>query len=234
MTYIVIPTYNEKETIADLVHSILNLGIDAEILIVDANSPDGTGEIADQLAKKFLQVEVLHNPKRLGLGKETLGALNYVYNKGADYVVTMDADFSHKPRYIPIMLNAAQDYDFVIGSRYIEGGKINYPPFRKFLSYSANLFASALLGLRTRECTTAFRCFSKKALQVILNAEIVSEGYVFQTEVIYRIQKAGLTIREVPIIFDDRTRGQSKMSYKEIIGGIKALLRLKLKEFSNR
>lgn len=230
MTYVVIPTYNEAGNIERLINEIAALNLGISILVVDDNSPDGTGEIVDCLSQSFPKVEVLHNPGKLGLGKAYLEGFKYVWRKKAEIIVTMDADFSHHPRYIPQLLEKVQDFDMVVGSRYTPRGEVHYPWVRKTISFSAVAFARWLMGLKVCDCTSAFRCFNKKVLQLILENDIFSEGYIFLVEMLYLLQKSGCRITEIPIVFEERREGKSKMSApREVIKGIVALFRLRMK-----
>ncbi len=231
-TYIVIPTYNEKENIEELVKEIDNLKIeDLNILIVDDNSPDGTGEIADRLKNSY-PVEVLHRQDKQGLGSAYRAGFKYCLEHNAEYIFEMDADFSHKPKDVPRMLQAAQvGADLVIGSRKIKGGKIiGWNAWRHFCSDGAMFASRIMLGLKTKDVTAGFRCFKAETLKTIKYSEIKSNGYAFQEEMIYRIEKAGLKVVEVPVVFLDREKGKSKLNKKDIIDFFVTIIRLKFKK----
>ncbi len=226
-TLIVIPTYNERDNIERLVEAILALRPDVEVLIVDDGSPDGTGEIAEALKERHSRVHVIHRPCKLGLGTAYLTGFKWALASGFDYVMTMDADFSHHPRHIPRFLAEAQTHDLVIGSRYIAGGgTLDCSLGRRLLSRAANAFARVALGLKVKDCTGGFRCYRRRALESIGLDQIFSEGYSFLIEILYRCQREGCSIVEVPIIFEDRKRGASKISYKELLKAMYTVLRL--------
>jgi len=214
---IIIPTYNEKENIGELVKEIRVLNKGFRILIVDDNSPDGTGEIADGLAGKYSEVSVIHRKAKLGLGTAYTTGFKYALENNYDLVFTMDADFSHQPKHLIGLLEEAKRYDLVIGSRYIEGGGIqNWPAHRLILSRGANIYVRMVTGLPVLDCTGGFNCYRREVLEKIDLDRIISDGYAFQIEMKYRLWRRGFSIKEVPITFVDRTRGKSKIS-KSII-----------------
>jgi dolichol-phosphate mannosyltransferase len=213
-TIIVIPTYNERENLPTLVDKILNLPIaDAELLIVDDNSPDGTGALADEFAKKSKRVHVLHRSGKLGLGTAYVAGFGQALELGADRVVQMDADFSHPPEKLLEFMQAIQDHDLVIGSRYVQGGSLDHdwPFWRKALSGFGNFYARTILGLKVRDVTAGFRMWRREALQKIPLQRIRSNGYMFQVEMTYLAMKLGLSFKEVPIYFAERRFGESKI-----------------------
>jgi dolichol-phosphate mannosyltransferase len=215
---IVIPTYNECENIRSLVGEIMDLGLGSQVIIVDDNSPDGTGKIADALAQEHPVVAVVHRPGKLGLGTAHIAGIKLALQQGADHVVTMDADFSHHPRYIPDILAQLDAYDVVIGSRYVPGGgTLNCTAARKALSRGANLFARSVLDLHANDATAGFRGYRGTVIESIALDAIVSDGYSFLIEMLYRCQRGGWRIGEVPIVFENRQRGASKISRAEII-----------------
>ncbi len=227
-TYVIIPTYNEKENIADLVGQIIALPVDVGVVIVDDNSPDGTGEIADGLAAEYAgRVHVVHRPGKLGLGTAYIAGFQKGFTLNTKRLLTMDADFSHHPRYIPAMIEASARYDVVIGSRYVRGGGVKdctWP--RILLSRGANLFAHLMLNLHARDATAGFRCYRRKVLETIPLDAIFSSGYSFLIEMLFLTQQAGFTVGEVPIIFENRQRGASKISRKEILKAQYTVFRL--------
>lgn len=214
-TIIVIPTYNERENLPILVKQILALPIaDAELLIVDDNSPDGTGDLADSFAKETNgKVHVLHRSGKLGLGTAYVAGFKKALELGAERVVQMDADFSHPPEKLTEFMQAIQDHDLVIGSRYVEGGSLDHdwPFWRKALSGFGNFYARAILGLKIRDVTAGFRMWRREALQHIPLERIRSNGYMFQVEMAYLASKLGLTFKEIPIYFAERKFGKSKI-----------------------
>jgi dolichol-phosphate mannosyltransferase len=215
---IVIPTYNERENIAPLIADITRIVPAADILVIDDNSPDGTGELADEIAAVDHRVHVLHRSGKLGLGTAYVRGFQYAIEQGYDLVFEMDADFSHNPKYLPNFLEAAQRADLVIGSRYIPGGGTpNWSALRKFISGGGNTFARATLFIPVHDCTGGFRCYRTAALRTLRLDRISAQGYAFQVEMAYILWKRGYRIREVPIVFEDRRVGKSKMSRKIFI-----------------
>ncbi len=212
---IIFPTYNERENIEKIVHAVLPLDPRINVLIVDDNSPDGTGEIADRLAQGESKVKVLHREKKEGLGRAYLAGFKWAIEQKFDFVFEMDADFSHGPEYLRDFLREIQNYDLVLGSRYISGvNVINWPMSRLLLSYFANVYTRILTGLPIRDATGGYKCFRREVLEAIKLDEVHSSGYAFQIEMSMRAWKKGFRIKEIPIIFIDRVAGTSKMSKK--------------------
>jgi dolichol-phosphate mannosyltransferase len=216
--WLVLPTYNEADNLEPLVEAALaNLPAEARVLVVDDNSPDGTGKIAGRLAATE-RVEVLHRPRKDGLGPAYLAGFRRALEGGAGYVLEMDADFSHDPADLSRLLAAAESADLVIGSRYVAGGRVeNWTPARRAISRGGSIYARRALGLSVRDLTGGFKCFRRQVLETIPLGEIGSRGYAFQVEMTYRAAKAGFKIDEIPICFHERRAGASKMS-----GGIVA------------
>ncbi|HRV91213.1 MAG TPA: polyprenol monophosphomannose synthase [Anaerolineae bacterium] len=224
---VIVPTFNEKDNITDLVQQLLALPIDAHVIIVDDNSPDGTGQIADELAKQYERVQVIHRRGKLGLGTAYIAGFKKGLADGAERLITMDADFSHNPAYIPRLVELADFYHITIGSRYIpQGGVVNWGLQRRFLSWGANLFARTVLGLKANDCTAGFRCYHREVLLNIELNQIFSNGYSFLVEMIFKCQRLGFTVGEIPIIFANRERGQSKISHREIYKAMYTVMRL--------
>jgi dolichol-phosphate mannosyltransferase len=212
---IVIPTYNERENIPVLLDTIFNVAPATDILIIDDNSPDGTGQIVDEIAARDPRVHVIHRAGKQGLGTAYVRGFRYAMDEDYDLVFEMDADFSHDPRYLPRFFAAAQDADLVIGSRYIAGGGTpNWSPIRKFISGGGNAFARLILGIPIHDCTSGYRCYRVSALRTLNIDAISAQGYAFQVELAYNFWKSGFRWRETPIIFEDRRVGKSKMSRK--------------------
>jgi glycosyltransferase involved in cell wall biosynthesis len=229
---VILPTYNERENIETLVRQLLDLPGGLQVTVVDDNSPDGTGELADALASRHPgRLSVVHRPGKMGLGTAYVAGFKKALAEGADYILTMDADFSHNPRYIPAMLEKAQSgYDLVIGSRYVRGGGTRDCTLpRKVLSWGANSFARVMLGLRARDATAGFRCYRREVLESVGLDKIRSSGYSFLIEMLYRTQRQGWRVGEVPIIFVNRLLGTSKISRAEIVRAIQTVLRLALR-----
>lgn len=226
---IIVPTYNERENVERLVGALFDLDREIEILIVDDNSPDGTGDIADRLAARDQRVHVLHRPRKLGLGSAYIQGFKFALNHGYDLIFEMDADFSHDPSYIPHFLEKVQDCDVVLGSRYIQGvNVINWPMSRLLLSYFANLYTRIVTGLPVRDATGGFKCFRREALRAIDLDQVRSDGYSFQIEMTFQCWKRGFRVCEIPIIFYERQKGHSKMSKKIVHEAVWMVWRLRL------
>jgi len=216
--WVVIPTYNEAPNIERLVRAtVVELDRVASdgcrVLIVDDASPDGTGVIADAIARELEVVEVLHRDAKTGLGHAYLAGFARALEHGAEWVIEMDADFSHDPRYLGELLDAARSADLVLGSRYVPGGGVrDWGLVRRLISRGGGFYARSILGVRVRDLTGGFKCIRREVLEAIDLGSVRAEGYVFQIEVTYRALLAGFRVREVPIVFRDRTAGSSKMS----------------------
>jgi len=227
---VIIPTYNERDNVGPITRAVLDLEPRADLLVVDDNSPDGTGQLADELAAKEPRIQVLHREKKQGLGRAYLHAFRWGLEHGYQYLVEMDADFSHDPKYLPQLLDAAQaGADVVVGSRWVRGGgTVNWGPGRQLVSRGGSLYARTILGVQLRDLTAGFMCFSRKVLEAIDLGAVQSSGYAFQIELKYRALKSGFTVKEVPIIFEDRRVGQSKMSRKIFMEALAMVWKLKL------
>jgi glycosyltransferase involved in cell wall biosynthesis len=226
---VIIPTYNEQENIEMLEAQLLALPTRAHVIVVDDNSPDGTGAIADRLAAESDgRVQVIHRPGKLGLGTAYIAGFKRALAERADLICTMDADFSHNPRYIPAMVDkVSQGHDLVIGSRYVPGGGASGCTFgRELLSWGANAFARTMLGLHAHDTTAGFRCYRREVLASLDLDEIKASGYSFLIEMLYGVQRRGWRVGEVPIIFENRRLGTSKISRDEIIKAVGTVLRL--------
>lgn len=224
---LVLPTYNERENLPSLIAAIRELDAGIHVIVVDDGSPDGTGELADALAADVDDIEVIHRPGKLGLGTAYGAGFRQALARGADLIMTMDADFSHDPAYIPSLLEASRRSDLVIGSRYVPGGGIrNWEAHRKTLSWTANALAHTLLGLQARDCTAGFRCYRRRVLETVDLDAIRADGYSYLIEMLYHCERLGFSVGETPIIFTDRQRGQSKISRSEIFKAGGTVLRL--------
>lgn len=224
---IVIPTYNESENIVRLAGEILALPIGAHVIVVDDNSPDGTGPLVDELASREPRVHVVHRPAKLGLGTAHIAGMRRAAELGLDPIGTMDADFSHHPRYIPDLVAGLERADVMIGSRYVPGGGTrDFKLHRRILSRGANGFAKTLLGLEAADCTAGFRLYRRAVLDSIDLDAIFSNGYSFLVEILFLVQSAGWRIGESPILFEDRREGVSKISKSEIARAVYTVLRL--------
>ncbi len=225
-----IPTYNEAENIEPICQAVLRADPRVDILVVDDNSPDGTGRLADALAARESRVRVLHREKKEGLGRAYLAAFRHALDQGYTYILEMDADFSHDPRYLPTFMDAAEaGADLVLGSRYVTGGgTVNWGIGRQVISRGGSLYARSILGVDIRDLTGGFKCFHRRVLESIALDEVKSTGYAFQIELTYRTLKKGFTVREVPIVFEDRRVGHSKMSRKIFLEALTMVWKLRL------
>jgi dolichol-phosphate mannosyltransferase len=231
--WLFLPTYNESENLEAIVRATIEqLEVaapgDWRLLVVDDASPDGTGQLADRLAEELEGVEVLHRQGKEGLGPAYLAGFEYALNRGADFVIVMDADFSHDPQHLPAMIAAAQESDLVLGSRYVEGGEItNWPRLRRVLSRSGSLYARLMLGVKVRDLTTGFRCVRRRVLESVEPSTLRSQGYVFNIELTYRALLAGFSVKEIPICFRDREEGESKMSLPIAVEALRLVPKLR-------
>ena len=231
--WLFLPTYNEAENLEAIVRATIEQLEAAapgnwRLLVVDDASPDGTGELADRLAGELPGVEVLHRSGKEGLGPAYLAGFEYALTRGADYVIVMDADFSHDPKHLPAMIAAAEDSDLVLGSRYVAGGEItNWPRLRRILSRSGSLYARLMLGVKVRDLTTGFRCVRRRVLESVEPSTLRSQGYVFNIELTYRALLAGFSVKEIPIRFQDRQEGESKMSLPIAIEALRLVPKLR-------
>jgi dolichol-phosphate mannosyltransferase len=224
---VIVPTFNERENLPLLLQSLLELPGRVSIIVVDDNSPDGTGAIAGEWAARTGRVNVIHRPGKLGLGTAYVAGFRAALDRGYALIATMDADFSHDPRFVPALLSMAGSYDVVIGSRYVAGGGTkNCTIKRKALSRVANGVAKLALGLHAKDCTAGFRCYRREVLKSIDVDAIKSNGYSFLIEMLYLVQKAGWSVGETPILFEDRLRGKSKISQSEVFRAVQTVARL--------
>ncbi len=225
---VIIPTYNESDNVSLLITDLHKYNPELTIVIVDDNSPDGTGELADQLAAQNSHIHPIHRPRKMGLGTAHIAGIKWALSQNLEPILTMDADFSHSPRYVPNLIRATESFDTVIGSRYIPGGgTLHCTMPRKALSRGANTFARFVLGLKATDCTAGFRAYRRAVLESIDLDAIVSNGYSFLIEMLYQCQKGGWRIGETPIVFEDRRRGQSKISRQEILRALQTVIRLR-------
>lgn len=229
---VIVPTYNERENLPRLVPAILDQGESFHVLVVDDNSPDGTGKIADDLAAADARVHVLHRDGKRGLGTAYVAGFKWALDCGFDYVFEMDADFSHDPRYLPALLEATETrYDLTLGSRYVAGGgTTDWGIVRKLISRGGNIYAGLILGLPVVDATGGFRCYRRQVLETLNLDSIRSNGYSFQIEMVYRTMQAGFRIGETPIMFPDRRVGRSKMSRRIVLEALLAVWRLRFSQ----
>jgi dolichol-phosphate mannosyltransferase len=233
---VIIPTYNELNNLQLIVPQVLAQDPRLEVLVVDDNSPDGTGQIADQMAERDPRVHVLHRPGKQGLGTAYVAGFRWALERDYEYVFEMDADFSHDPKHLPQFLAAIEEADVVLGSRYL-GGRVtvvNWPMGRLLLSYGANLYARFVTGVRLADSTGGFKCFRRRVLEAVDLDAVRSNGYAFQIEVNTRAARKGFRIAEIPIVFVDRTDGVSKMSKAIVREAIWMVWRLRLQAILGR
>src|SRR5438874_9684224 len=234
-TIIIIPTYNEIDNVRPLLQEIFLYAPDTDVLIVDDNSPDGTGKLADEIHDEDPRVRVMHRTEKAGLGKAYIAGFKYAIEYGYDAAFEMDADFSHDPRYLPDFLKAIEKADLVIGSRYIPGGDTpNWTILRRLISGGGNVFARFMLGIPVHDCTAGYRCYRRQVLESIELNTIESQGYAFQVELVYRVYKHGFKIVETPIIFMDRRVGKSKMSRTIFLEGFTWVIRTRFGRLSGK
>lgn len=217
-------TYNERENIGRLIEEIHQFAPQAHILVVDDNSPDGTGKLVDELAARDPRIHALHRAGKLGLGTAILAAMNYAMEYNYDLLVNMDADFSHPARYLPAMLAGMADHEVMIGSRYVPGGgTTNWPISRRAISQSVNCVVRSLFRMQVRDASGGYRCYRVSKLRQTHLDHLYSRGYSFQQEVLYRCYLAGCRIGETPIIFENRKFGKSKVSMKESVRSLSTI-----------
>jgi dolichol-phosphate mannosyltransferase len=227
---IIIPTYNELTNIQKLIPEILDRYSSVDILVVDDNSPDGTGGYVESFSEKNNRVKILKREKKMGLGTAYIAGFKYALAAGYDYIFEMDADFSHDPKEIDNFLCAIKKYDLVLGSRYINGvNVVNWPMSRLLLSYFANIYTRIITGLPVKDATGGFKCFRKEVLQSIDLDKIRSNGYAFQIEMTFKAWKKGFKVGEIPIIFVDRFQGTSKMSKKIVREAVTMVWKLRIR-----
>ncbi|MCC6927386.1 MAG: polyprenol monophosphomannose synthase [Gemmatimonadaceae bacterium] len=226
---VIVPTFNERENIIRLIDAVLVQDPRIEVLVVDDGSPDGTGALVDERSATDARVHALHRPRKMGLGTAYLAGFKWALERDYALVFEMDADFSHDPSHLPQFLESAQDADLVLGSRYRDGKVtvVNWPIARLLLSYSANIYARLVTGLPLYDATGGFKCFRRKVLEAIDLSDVRSNGYAFQIEVSFRAWRKGFRIVEIPIVFVDRTEGESKMSKRIVREAIWMVWRLR-------
>lgn len=217
-TVVVIPTFNEKENIGLLIREILQLGLNIFILVVDDNSPDGTGEIVDRMAVEYPQVKIIHRYDQKGRGSAGITGFQKALTMPVDCIIEMDADFSHHPKYIPDLLKTIEGCDVVIGSRGIKGGEeAGRNLLRSMITKVANSYIRWFLGLEVRDCTSGYRCFRREVLEAIPLSNLYSNGPSIVEEILYHCHRKGFRIKETPIIFQDRKRGKSSLTFYKLL-----------------
>ena len=219
---ICLPTYDERENLAPMIEAILAAVPQVDVLVIDDNSPDGTGRLADEIATREPRVKVLHRAGKEGLGRAYLAGFAWALARDYALVLEMDCDFSHDPGYLPGMLAAAEEADLVLGSRYVKGGgTVDWGLLRKLISRGGSFYARTILGLSVRDLTGGFKCFRREVLEAIDLPSVECTGYAFQIELTYRAARRGFRIRELPIVFADRRVGRSKMSRRIVLEAIR-------------
>jgi dolichol-phosphate mannosyltransferase len=228
-------TYNERDNLGPLVAEIRRVLPQADILVLDDNSPDGTGQLADELHQSDPRVLVQHRPGKLGLGSAILAGMQFAIEQNYDLLINMDADFSHHPRYLPALLAGMDRHDVMIGSRYVEGGgSENWPLSRRLMSKGVNMLVRLLMRIPARDTSGAFRCYRIDRLRKVELDKVISRGYSFQQEVLYRCRKAGCRIGETPILFENRRAGASKVNPREAVRSIGVILLVGTRAFLGR
>lgn len=226
---VIIPTYNEKGNISPIISQIVEIDPALDVLVIDDNSPDGTGQLVDQICAQNNRVNAIHRPGKMGLGTAYVTGFKWALDKGYDLICEMDADFSHPPKVLKVFLEKIREYDLVIGSRYLNGvNVVNWPLKRLLLSYFANIYARIVTGVPVRDLTSGFKCYRREVLEAIKLDRIRSNGYAFQIEMHFNAHYKGFRVVEVPIIFEERKVGQSKMSKKIIYEAAWMVWRLQL------
>lgn len=233
---VVVPTYNEAVNLPVILPRILAEDPRLEVLVVDDNSPDGTGVMADEMAGANPRIHALHRAGKMGLGTAYITGFKWALERGYDYIFEMDADFSHDPGHLPEFLKAIEDADVVLGSRYLQGKVtiVNWPMSRLMLSYFANVYARWFTGLRIWDLTGGFKCFRRQVLEAIDLTQVGSNGYAFQIEMSMRAWRKGFRLREIPIVFVDRAEGQSKMNRSIVREAVWKVPRLRLMAWFGR
>ncbi len=233
---VIIPTYNERENLPRLLPEVLKQDSRLDVLVIDDASPDGTGEVADRMAAGSPRIHTIHREGKLGLGTAYLEGFRWGLERGYDVFFEMDADFSHDPSHLPQFLEAAREFDVVLGSRYLHGRVtvVNWPITRLILSYGANFYARVVTGLPVTDATGGFKCFRRKVLEAINLDEVGSEGYSFQIEMSLRAWRKGFSLGEIPIVFADRDVGESKMSRRIIWEAVWRVWALRIADFFGR
>lgn len=228
-----LPTYDERENLGPMVEAVLAAAPGIEILVVDDDSPDGTGRLADEIAAREPRVHVLHRVRKEGLGRAYLAGFAWALERDYGLVLEMDCDFSHHPRYLPAMLAAAEQADLVLGSRYVPGGgTVNWGLGRKLVSRGGSLYARLILGLAVRDLTGGFKCFRREVLEAVDLPSVECSGYAFQIELTFRAARRGFRIAEIPIVFEDRRVGRSKMSRRIVLEAIRKVWSIRFSRFA--
>lgn len=232
---VIIPTYNEKDNIPVIVGQVLSRDPSLEVLVIDDNSPDGTGAIVDGMCRENPRLHVIHRPGKMGLGTAYVAGFRWALERDYDYICEMDADFSHPPATLNVFLEKIKEYDLVIGSRYLSGvNVVNWPLKRLLLSYFANIYARVVTGVPVRDLTAGFKCYRRAVLEAINLDRIHSNGYAFQIEMHFKAYYKGFRVTEVPIVFEERKMGQSKMSKRIVYEAAWMVWRLQFQRLAGK
>ncbi len=224
---VIVPTYNELENLREIYQRITRASKSSHVLIIDDGSPDGTGKLADQVAAKDKRVKVIHRSGKLGLGTAVIAGFQYALSHKYDTIITIDADLSHDPSNIPKMISLMKEYDLVIGSRYVrDGGMVNWSIRRLLISMFANYMLKKILRIEQKDCSGGFKCYRAELLEKIKIDRIISKGYVFYVEILYRALRVGAKVKEIPIIFVNREKGKSKLGLNEVVSYAVNIFRL--------
>jgi len=229
---VLIPTYNEKDTIQSIINQIFSQNPYFFVTIIDDNSSDGTGQIAEGLKEVFKNLHAIHRKGKLGLGTAYIEGFRYALAQGMDFVIQMDADFSHDPKYLKDFLNETDNYDVLIGSRYVNGVRVDNWPFKRLLlSKFANIYVKLVTGMPLEDATSGFKCIKIEAIKALNLNKIMSNGYAFQIEVVFKLFRKGFKIKELPIVFYEREQGRSKMSKRIVFEAVWKVFWLKFSSF---
>lgn len=231
-TIVMLPTYNEAENIKSIIDALLSLKVpNLHIVVADDNSPDNTWKIVEEISKKNKQVHLLLRKEQRGRGYGGAAGMQKALDLGADYIIEMDADFSHHPKYIPEMLKKLEEYDIVVGSRNVEGGKDSgRSKVREFISWGANLYIRTMLGVKLRDCNSGYKAYTKNALEKINPKSLKASGPDIVQECLYKAKLNNLKILEIPIVFEERHAGKSKLGFKHLINGLLVIIKLRLRK----
>jgi len=227
-------TYNERDNVKELIPQLLSLMPQASIVVIDDNSPDGTGQIVEQLRMIYPSVHLLHRPQKQGLGTATIAGFRYAIDQGFDYLLNMDADFSHPPKYVPMLFEAVQTCDVSIASRYVRGGGVmGWTLRRKLMSWLINFWARRLLGLKTKDNSGSFRCYRVSLLQKADWTKVLATGYAIQEEILFRCRRVGGRMLEIPFFFEDRRYGTTKINLRECWTAVWVIFRLGMQRIAD-
>ncbi|MEI7698280.1 MAG: polyprenol monophosphomannose synthase [Planctomycetia bacterium] len=233
-TLIMLCTYNERDNVKELIPQLLSLMPQASIVVIDDNSPDGTGQIVEQLRTSYPSVHLLHRPHKQGLGTATIAGFRYAIEQGFDYLLNMDADFSHPPKYVPMLFEAVQTCDVSIASRYVRGGGVmGWTLRRKLMSWLINFWARRLLGLKTKDNSGSFRCYRVSLLQKADWTKVLATGYAIQEEILFRCRRVGGRMLEIPFFFEDRRYGTTKINLRECWTAVWVIFRLGMQRIAD-